>query len=243
MERLPVGLSKGSSGIEFFPESAKDAAPEITKALLHAFVNNLGLNDFTPPFAPWKLTTEAKDLAAAVGDEFHRLGVRPDELCNIGVSTNSLNKTMHDHFDGFFQQLKKLIRIEDSVSAFISTPSSIMFHNVVPSPRPRPEHDSPEEAGFDLALKYVTELERSRPLKAEHTSSTSKIPEQVYSVMRMVAENPASVVKAQADAGNPEAAFDYGVRYGRLLHLSLNFFLSHQSTDFSWAWAVNMIEP
>ena len=42
IERLPVGLPTNQSGIEYFPESGKEAAPEVARALLHAFVNNLG---------------------------------------------------------------------------------------------------------------------------------------------------------------------------------------------------------
>ena len=89
IERLPIGLPVNQSGIEYFPESGKAAAPEVAKALLHAFVNNLGQSailNAPPAFSPWKMTTEDQDLASAVGDELKRIGVRPLKLCNIGLS-------------------------------------------------------------------------------------------------------------------------------------------------------------
>jgi len=223
MERLPVGLAADVSGIEFFPESAKDAAPVVANALLHAFVNNLGLNEIQgsnapPPFAPWRLTTEEKALADAVGEEFRRLGVHPDKLCKIGLSTNSVNKTMQDHFDGFFQSLLKVIGIEDWVSALITPPTSITFQNFVFSPWRAGEADD-DDINL-LCLNYVTELEKSRPRKAGETDTSSRIPGLISSIRQMVIQKPAMAVKADADIGNPEAAFDYGIRYV-ILHLSL----------------------
>ena len=223
MERLPIGLPAEASGIEFFPESAKDAAPEIAKALLHAFVNNLGSNEMLGPnaprmYAPWRLTTEDRDLADSVGEEFRRLGVHSDELCKIGLSTKSVNKLMQDHFHDFFQTLKKSIGIEDWVSAFIATPTSIMFQ-LCPSLARQPEFLAEEEDDdidrlTTLSLRYVTELQKCRPHMAEDTDPTSaKLIEQIHAIRRMVIEKPASVVKAEADLGNPDAAFDYGIRY------------------------------
>ena len=40
--RTPSHRPTNQSGIEYFPESGKEAAPEAAKALLHAFVNKLG---------------------------------------------------------------------------------------------------------------------------------------------------------------------------------------------------------
>ena len=60
IERLPIGLTTNQSGIEYFHESGKEAAPEVAKAFLYAFVNYLGQSttaNAPPTFAPWKLTT------------------------------------------------------------------------------------------------------------------------------------------------------------------------------------------
>ena len=95
--RLPLGVPNDSSGITFFPESGLEAASEVSRSLLHIFVNNLDWNykphiNAIPPFAPWKLTTMDKTLAAAVGAEFQNLGIRAKELHKIGVSSPSLNR-------------------------------------------------------------------------------------------------------------------------------------------------------
>jgi hypothetical protein len=222
MERLPIGLSAEASGIEFFPETAKDAAPEVAKALLHAFVTNLGSNDMLGSnaprmFAPWRLTTEDRDLADSVGEEFRRLGVQSDELCKIGLSTKSVNKLMQDHFHDYFQTLKKSIGIQDWIFDLIATPTSIAFH-LCPSFSPRPEFSAEEDNDVDnltaLSLKYVTELQKCRPHNAEDTNPTSaRITEQLHAIRQMIIEKPARVVKAEADLGNADAAFDYGIRY------------------------------
>lgn len=228
MERLPVGLPTNVSGIEFFPESGEAAAPEVAKALVHAFVNNLGQYGeqnpkMPPPFAPWKLTTEDKELAVAVGKELRRIGVHSEELCNIGISTTSVNLIMQLHFHRFFQTVKKAIGIEDLISAEIKTPTSISFH-IIPAFRQRHEISADEETDEEhyltsLCLKYLTELERSRPHRAGDTG-TSNISRRMRSIRQKIVEKPASVVKAEADRGDPEAAFDYGIRYVTL-YLSL----------------------
>ena len=89
IECLPVGLPTSQSGIEYVHESGKEAAPEVAKDLLYAFVNNLGQSttaNAPPAFASLKLTTEDKDQASAVSDELKRIGVRPLELCTITLS-------------------------------------------------------------------------------------------------------------------------------------------------------------
>lgn len=87
-----VHLPTNQSSIEYFPESGKEAGPEVAKALPNAFVNNLGQPTTAPAFAPWKLTTEDKDLASAVSDELKRIGVRPLELCIITLSKPQTKK-------------------------------------------------------------------------------------------------------------------------------------------------------
>ncbi|KAF8957247.1 hypothetical protein BDZ97DRAFT_114645 [Flammula alnicola] len=217
-ERLPVGLPRSESGIAFFPESAKEAAPEVAKALLHAFADNLGLNKMMgsnapPAFGPWKLTTEDKDLADAVGAELKRLGVRPDELCRIGVSSNSVNKIMQDTFHDLFNGLKKNIGFEGSISSVISTPSSIALHNL--HVRPPPESRVKEQNELAPLMKYIESLEQSRPPQTDIADSharSARIKEEEQLVRRLIADKPANVIKEDADAGDPHAALDYGLR-------------------------------
>jgi len=127
------------------------------------------------------------------------------------LSTWSCNITL----TAFFKTLKKVIGIEDRVSAVIKNPTSISFH-IIPSFRPRHEISAEEATDEEhyltsLCLKYVTELERSRPHRADETG-TSNISGRIHSIRQMIVGKSASVVKAEADLGNPEAAFDYGIR-------------------------------
>ncbi|KAK0193676.1 hypothetical protein F5146DRAFT_1134465 [Armillaria mellea] len=67
----------GSKPMMFFPEAEKDAAPEVVRGLIRAFLTSFGDIGMTP-LAPWKLTIEDANLATAVGAEFKRLGVRKE---------------------------------------------------------------------------------------------------------------------------------------------------------------------
>ena len=155
---------------------------------------------------------------------------------------------MWDHFDGFFQTLKKVIGIDDWVSVFIRTPTSILFQLVsLPS---RPQHESYAAEADDnknltsLFLQYVSELQRSCLSKAEDPNTSIRIARQIHAIWKMVVKKPASVVKGEANDGNPEAAFDYGIRWVILL-LSFKFLnpFFEQTTDFLWAWAATTIVP
>jgi hypothetical protein len=55
--------------------------------------------------------------------------------------------------------VKKAMGFEDNIDFFISTPLSIFFP---PLPTESPRRDL--EGDFELALKYVQELQRCRPL-------------------------------------------------------------------------------
>ncbi|KAF8898244.1 hypothetical protein CPB84DRAFT_1780696 [Gymnopilus junonius] len=222
MERLPVGLPADKSGIAFFPESGKEAAPEIAKALLHSFVNNLRQGQFMahkPPlaFAPWKLTTEDKDVAAEVGKELKRLGISPDALHEIGVSRKSVNVIMDEAFHKLFATVKKSIGISGLIDAVIQTPQHIGFSNFKLMPRepPRMPGETKEERRFNDALLYVQQLMNARPPKASDVETKVMVQHQgreMQLVLQRTEEKPPKVIKAEADRGDPNAAFDYGLR-------------------------------
>ena len=167
IERLPIGLPVNQSGIEYFPESGKEAAPEVAKALLHAFVNKLGqsvIPNALPAFSPWKLTTADKDLASAVSDEFKRIGVRPLELCNIGLSRPQTNAIMQEAFTCVFATVKRAAGYTGIAAAAIKTPQPFIFWNFKLDPLK--DLSLPAELGgdpadleqvekFQLPLKYI----------------------------------------------------------------------------------------
>ena len=97
LERLPIGLSTRSSGIEFLPDIPEEAAPGVAKALTHVFVNRFG-GQASQAIATWNMTTEDKNLAATVGDEFKKLGVGYEALHNVGVSTKGVNDRTQEVF-------------------------------------------------------------------------------------------------------------------------------------------------
>lgn len=222
MERLPVGLPAGQSGIAFFPESGKEAAPEVAKALLHAFVNKLGQGQVMgihapPAFAPWKLTTEDKDLATEIGKEFKRLGVSPDELHKIGVSRMSVNRITDEAFHKLFANLKNTIGLSGIAGSVIKTPEPIAFHNfkLMPLERRHAPGETKEERRANDGLEYVQKLVNARPPKASEVETKVMLQQQSQEIqlaLKMIEEKPVNVVKAEADRGDAKAAFDYGLR-------------------------------
>lgn len=212
-ERLPLGLPTGTSGITFFPESGVAAAPEICKALIHAFLDNFGNTKYDPntppPRAPWKLTTEDPTLAAAVGDEFKRLGVRAPELWKIhSVSGRSLLKAQKA-FDDFWETLKEGMGMRGIAAAALSAPQSITFNRFSQAKWVEDE----DRDNTQKMLDYARQLSAATPLKPYPASSRDDISEALTTVMDLLNEKTTKVVRAEAESGNPESAIDYAIRY------------------------------
>ncbi|KDR84456.1 hypothetical protein GALMADRAFT_87436 [Galerina marginata CBS 339.88] len=216
IEWLPV-TSPSESGITFFPESPEEAAPEIAKALLHAFAHsfseyNLGRPNALLLIAPWRLTTEDKGLALAVGDEFKRLGVCPPELCRIGVSTKSLNKKVQDRFDSYFHDIKKATGIPEKVCSLVSTPKSIVFHEQRPCTTSDIDAEESQTNERAISLTYISVIERCRPEMDAVRGFEERLCKWAEGLDKILTEKPTDIVKEAADAGDAEAAYDYGLR-------------------------------
>jgi hypothetical protein len=224
MERLPLGLPHDSSGVVFFPESGKEAAPEAAKTILHSFVNNMGNKVMMgsrapPPFAPWKLTTEDRSLAVAVGNELKRLGVSSDDVCKVRVSRPSVNVLAQSIFTSVFSKLKQSLFPDPIVGDFISTPTSIGFENFKLDEPPLNMRDPNGLA--DLLMKYIQlwkNCELPGPEDFDSSTMLLVIQQGMAMLERKLLEQPEATVKAQADRGSQEAALDYGLRYARCLY-------------------------
>jgi len=219
-ERLLLGISPRESGIAFFPESGTEAAPEVSKALLHAFVNGFGTHRFelNPPlpFSPWKLTTEDPDLAKVVREEFKEIGVR-DQLCNISVVKGKALEIAHTAFDGFWKGLKSQIGVTGIVAAALTTPNSITFHDF--HLKTTPTHlgdDSDDDDSIETmkAIGYVQRLSSSHPIsvKMDPYSKGQNIMKEVQTIMELFKTKSSEVARKEADEGNAESAIDYALR-------------------------------
>ncbi|KAK0469902.1 uncharacterized protein EV420DRAFT_1497412 [Desarmillaria tabescens] len=208
----------GSKPMMFFPETGKEAAPEVARGLIRAFLTSFGEIGMTP-LAPWKLTTEDTDLATAVGAEFKRLGVRK-ELCKISVSQSNA-VIARESFEGFFKGLKSHMNFPEVASAAVSCPESIAFHNFTPpssvsraAANVRHERDD-DTILVETALAYANIRKNCIPIdfsKSVEDIWGAKIGKEIDNVLDMVESKPERVIKAKADAGNSEAALDYGFR-------------------------------
>ena len=66
-----------------------------------------------------------------------------------------------------------------------------------------------------LPLKYIQTLTDLRPPDANELdikSVTARVGPEMHVLLKMLEERPEGVVKADADAGDADAALDYGVR-------------------------------
>ncbi|KAF8898206.1 hypothetical protein CPB84DRAFT_1847766 [Gymnopilus junonius] len=168
MEPIPGEYGGSVDSSSFFPESSKEAAPEVAQALLRAFVNSFYRENASSPrsIAPSRLTTAHQDLAAAISDEFQRLGVRRRALCNIGLSTSSVNENAHSNFHAFFTGLIKGTYVDENVVRKISTPTSIDFGNL--DSRPCFEQD---KSYIELLVDYTEQIKLSVPIDCPCASS------------------------------------------------------------------------
>jgi hypothetical protein len=219
-ERLPLGISSRESGIAFFPESGTEAAPEVSKALLHAFVDGFGTHRFVsnppPPFAPWKLTTEDPDLAKFVREEFKKIGVR-DQLCNINVVKGKALEIAHTAFDGFWKGLKSQIGLTGIVAAALTTPNSITFHDFHPTTTTThlgDDSDDDDSIETMKAIGYVQRLSSSHPIsvKMDPYGEGQNMMEEMQTIMELFKTKSSEVVRKEADEGNAESAIDYALR-------------------------------
>jgi hypothetical protein len=215
LERLPLGISNRSNGMVFFPETGAEAALEVSKALIHSFVEGFGNKGFEPNpppvFAPWKLSTEDPQSAAAITDEFKKMGVR-NELCKIHVARGETLIIAQKAFEEFWKGLKTQTGIPEIVAAILSAPGSIAFHNFRPATWIGDVNDEEEKA-----LAYTQRLSNARPMSAEIKYNPHEVGEKLWKEMQAVLDfidnKPANMVLAEADAGNAEASIDYALRH------------------------------
>lgn len=207
-ERLPLGISPRETGIAFFPESGIEAAPEVTKALLHAFVNGFGFKQFSP----WKFTTEDPDLAKAVREEFRKIGVR-GQLCNINVIKGKALEIAHTAFDGFWQGLKAQIGITGIVAAAFKAPYSITFHDFHPNTTTTRLGDNSDKDSIKKALRYVERFSSSHPIPVEiDPYDGQNVMKEIQIIKELLKTKSLEVVRKEADEGNAESAIDYALR-------------------------------
>ena len=215
LERVPLGVGQDDGAISFFPESSKDAAPVVARALMFAFVNNMGNNRFMgrnapPPYGPWNFTTEDRELAAAVGDELKRIGVRAPELCNVGVAKPDVIKIMQQHFNEIYKGLIASAGYTDIAAAALDTPDAIIFSNFqIANP---PEIDSESQP---KELQYVLQLTNSRPGTAGEVDAKAigtKTMKEMARLEETLKTKPEAIVRREADNGSADASLDYGLR-------------------------------
>jgi hypothetical protein len=217
VERLPLGLPSRKPGLEFFPETAEEAAPGLVKALLHSFLHSLGTQQGVAAFAPWILTTEDKSLAEAVGQELKRVGVQPSGLHEVGVSSPSVLRVANDVFGNLFDGIKESMGLHGLLRDAIHTPDSIRFVNGPPSTFAiqEDEDDTDDDRHMKKVMEYFMQMDNGSPSGgSEYDAETfhQNMMIGLEQIERLLKDKPESLVKAEADLGDGGAALDYGIR-------------------------------
>ncbi|KAJ7645819.1 hypothetical protein B0H17DRAFT_1215856 [Mycena rosella] len=206
-EMLPIGQPHGL-GFAFFPDTAKEAAVEIARALIHAFVSSLGASKFEknppPPYAPWAFTTDDLGLSKEVGAELKRLGVKAPELCDVKF-VPKLTEEAHAAYKEVFESMKKMLRMNDMACAAFTAPSGISFSYFKLAPWVEPKSDE-----MEAAVAYSQRLSSARPLTANR--ELGDFTKEIQATMELLRQRRSATVRAEADAGNPQAGLEYSVR-------------------------------
>ncbi len=217
--RLPVD-GPAEDSLSFFPESADDIAPEVSKALLFAFIHNLGERQVwslrgAKAAAPWKLTSEDRALAPAVAREFKRIGVVAPELHEILLTPKGPYDESHFAFEDMFNDVKRTCGLRGADYDRILTPWSVSFHDLKPIAR-RPFTLINTDSLLKLRLEYIARVERARPRMPVNLNLSAYVSRNAEMLLNALidehTENPLHVSKAAADAGDAQAALDYGSR-------------------------------
>ena len=201
MEKLPLR----GDGLEFFPDTAAEAATELSRAIIHSFVDNMGHNKMMGtnaplPFAPWRLMTECKSLAAEVGKELKHMEIHRD-LCKIDISAKSVIKLAQEAFERLFSRLKHSLGYEGAIFNVIAPPTAIVFRPL------QPVTGSDDQLG--KMLDYAKALENAKPpIDAGQKDFRTLITH----VSTLLASKPLSVIKQEAEEGHSEAMVDYALR-------------------------------
>ncbi|KAG5637115.1 hypothetical protein H0H81_005708 [Sphagnurus paluster] len=223
-EKLPLNTSGESSGIFFFPESGDAAAPEICKAIIRSFVNGIDSNAGKPkpPYAPWRLTTEERSVAVAVGNQLKRLGLHKD-LCKIDLVTHRTITAAQKVFDKFWSTMITERRYPVPVAIMLKAPESIGFETFRLAPWPK---QSEADGAFDgppdmeetirevnKALAYTRQMMSIRPTEAVLETAEMDLQKTLGEVMDLFHRKSPQRVRLEADAGNADSAIDYALRY------------------------------
>ncbi|RDB30555.1 hypothetical protein Hypma_007147 [Hypsizygus marmoreus] len=209
-KRLPLRIPETSSGIAFFPEAAEEAAPQVCKALIHSFLGSFGKDTDRStkpaPFAPWRLTTEDRSLAAAVAAEFRRMGVR-HELCDVHVIYRGHPDTdiAQKGFDLVWMGFIARAGLSGLAALKFPAPNSISFDDIFEG---SPWGGMVNDTEKNKILKYTQKLTGARPVGAV----TEEIVKHVDVVTDLIRSRTAAQARAEADAGDAEAAIDYALR-------------------------------
>ncbi|KAF8177641.1 hypothetical protein BJ912DRAFT_677958 [Pholiota molesta] len=206
LEPLPAGLPANRSGLEFFPETGREAAPEVVKGIMYAFLHRMGGK--ASPFAPWRLTTPDKRLLAAVNAEFRRIGIHSS--LEVTETTFLAHCLTDDCFAIQYNNLKKKMGYTGIGYASLLCPDDICFPDVA-------DAVPPLVIGKDdwhICTAYVRHVMEARPIDeiADSMSVIANMTQEVRQLQERLQSVPEAVVRVQADGGDYEAAFDYGLR-------------------------------
>ncbi|KAK1233896.1 hypothetical protein PQX77_002919 [Marasmius sp. AFHP31] len=209
IERLPVDLDERTSGIEFFPETAEHAAPEVAKGLVKHLKNDLYVFTEGGSGSGTSVSTDDPTLSKAVAAELKKLGYPRAQ-----VQTKSIVLLAQREFDDAFREMKRKASppLNPTVASLLQTPESIGFHNFrPPSLETFPDVENEVQERQARVTQYLQYLTNARPAQSL-TDLRFNIMEEMAMLERLFVAKPLDVIKREAEQGVAESQLDYALR-------------------------------
>ncbi|KAL0945245.1 hypothetical protein HGRIS_000756 [Hohenbuehelia grisea] len=153
-------------------------------------------------YAPWKLSTDDRKLALAVGAQLKRLGIN-ESLCNIGVSPASVIRTADTAFNRVFKSLVEATGVPAAAAPLVKAPQSVGFNLKLPAIPYCVQRIGADRDGPDMKLAFAQALMNARPTTSAGAHDQRKAQEQLLreleSINRLAQTKPEEVIKKEAD--------------------------------------------
>ncbi|KAJ8088474.1 hypothetical protein PM082_022547 [Marasmius tenuissimus] len=220
IERLPVDLDEHTSGIEFFPETAEHAAPEVAKGLVKHLKNNLHVFTEGGSGSGMSVSTDDPTLSKIVAAELKKLGYPRAQ-----VQTKSIVFLAQREFDDAFRDMKRKANppLSPTVASSLQTPESIGFHNFrPPSLETFPDVENAVQERQVRVTQYLQYLTNARPAQSL-TDLRFNIMEEMDMLERLFVAKPLDMIEREAEQGVAESQLDYALRLRAGIQTAPNF--------------------
>lgn len=204
-----------SSGLQFFPELAREAAPHVARALVHMFTSpdtpTFNCHDKPDLRKLRKLYTLDAELSDAVSDCFREMGVGTHLASVAHLQSTGVRQTRLCM--KWFHSMRQARYEHDPGLRDIPSIEAIAFTSFCPPPDQR--HDLPldtPEGRVNRTLRYTEDWVNSRPLVSGQEDECVDVSKLLPQFLDAIAKSATPLLFIEADRGNPADALELGLR-------------------------------